>query len=465
MKHLNEASENFLTLARFSYLNPDIKWFRESSEDDSVLSVLRNIEANQQFLDSHVFHFMGIIECFNQSINDRHYFTVFLRRNVMEQNSWIEVMMYDTTLSKRIETIDESIRIKERILQKIAHEFKTPLLSIISLTEQLNRKLQEGALSKVQSKITQVNDLSNYTFFLINDIVQYLNNNTKNLSTMIRSINTQNYYRNEDKQNLEAGLKCNPITLKYDKVNVADILNFSHRILKTLLKTYKKIKYVTPSLVVDKMVNDLTINTDHLRLKQILLNLVSNAVKFTHSGYIKIIAKINQNSNSLEINVVDKGTGIREEDVNKLFSEFNMLEQHKSINTMGSGLGLAISQQIANLMGYKLEVESEYRKGSRFWITIPLPVSPKKLINIIKEEPIEKIVRACKSCPSLKHVLSPDSSDQSQRSVIQPVFLRSDKNKLKRLGMDLLNNNNNNNNHHPFYQSRRPIASTKKLSR
>lgn len=378
MIHLNVYSEKFLGTTRLSYINPEFRnIFKQTC---SVLEILTIIEIDN-IITPNIFNFLGTVEYNNQETKECNYFEVFVRKNILENNNWIEIMMYDNTLSKRIEIVDETIKIKERILQKIAHEFKTPLLSIVSLTDSINNKIQKGSINikKLINKIGQVNDLSNYTFFLINDIVQYLSNNTKNLNLLIKNINNASNNNKEDEK-INKTTNTNKLNFNYENIQIIDPLNFSYRILKTLLKAYKKINYIRPILEIDENINDLNISTDPLRLKQVLLNLLSNSVKFTQTGYIKIKATLDITEMILMISVIDTGSGMKQEELNKLFKENNMLERHRNLNTMGSGLGLAISHQIANLMGYKLTVNSSVGEGSAFTLKIGLVKQKREML-------------------------------------------------------------------------------------
>ena len=112
------------------------------------------------------------------------------------------------------------------------------------------------------------------------------------------------------------------------------------------------------------------LNTDREKLRQITLNLLGNAVKFTEEGEIKISAS--QQNGSFKLAVSDTGIGIPKEELNKIFEEFHRGDSSGNRNYRGTGLGLAIVKQFANLLGGEVGVESEVGKGSVFTVTLPL---------------------------------------------------------------------------------------------
>ena len=116
------------------------------------------------------------------------------------------------------------------------------------------------------------------------------------------------------------------------------------------------------------------------KLRQVCANLLTNAVKYTKEGDVKFSARLleqDESSFTMEIAVEDTGIGIKEEEMNKLFSAFDRLDLERTKNIEGSGLGLAISQSFLALMGSEIKVESEYGKGSRFSFTIEQEISDK----------------------------------------------------------------------------------------
>ena len=122
---------------------------------------------------------------------------------------------------------------------------------------------------------------------------------------------------------------------------------------------------------------------DKIHVKQIINNILSNAIKYTEKGSINFNIKcINKKNNCLLfITVTDTGRGIKKEYINKLFTKFERLDVEKNTTTEGTGLGLAITKKLVEMMGGKINVESTYGKGSMFMITIPQKIGEKKILT------------------------------------------------------------------------------------
>ncbi len=114
------------------------------------------------------------------------------------------------------------------------------------------------------------------------------------------------------------------------------------------------------------------ISSDPIRIRQILINLVGNAIKFTESGSVKVLVSFSEEASELSIRVVDTGIGLSSEDLQRLFHPFSQADATISRRFGGSGLGLAISQRLASLLGGRITVESEQGKGSCFTLILPV---------------------------------------------------------------------------------------------
>ena len=121
------------------------------------------------------------------------------------------------------------------------------------------------------------------------------------------------------------------------------------------------------------------VHSDQDKIRQIVLNLLSNAAKFTHEGRILLSAK--QDGENLSISVNDTGIGINAEALPLIFKEFQQADNTTTRQYGGTGLGLAISRNLAHLLGGDLTVESELGKGSTFTLTIPIQYGTKPTVN------------------------------------------------------------------------------------
>jgi CheY-like chemotaxis protein len=141
----------------------------------------------------------------------------------------------------------------------------------------------------------------------------------------------------------------------------------------------------------DEQVESNSVYGDHFKLSQILLNLISNAIKFTEEGSVMVILKseISGSKTNVELTVEDTGIGIDHEMLENIFVEFEQLEYYLTKKTMGTGLGLAITRKLIQLMNGDISVESESGKGSRFKIQIPFETRVNQKTEVIMNNPEE----------------------------------------------------------------------------
>ncbi len=217
-----------------------------------------------------------------------------------------------------------------------------------------------------------INNLSNYSLSLISDIIHYVSN----------SIN---------------------LRINKNEVNLNEVMDFSNSVLKTLVECNEhKSQKIKTELVIDKELENMILFTDENRIKQILLNFISNAFKFTHEGYIKLKAKFIEESKQVEISVKDTGIGIKDEDHDLIFKENVELNVDGEYNHQGSGLGLSIVKNMADYLNLKIGFKSTYGKGSKFYL----------IINCNTEYSVCKLrtVSFKKSCSSLNKITNKEFS-------------------------------------------------------
>lgn len=285
------------------------------------------------------------------------YYDIFYRRIRLAKDEYIEDFFFNdiTDLINYKQILLQEHLKKEKIFAKIAHEFKTPLSSVIGLTS--NIKYSEAQLSSYTSiKLEIIENLSNYLSFLVSDIIQFANTND-----------------------------ISDIRLNQAQVDIKEIMDFSFNILNSLLSCNKSKNENIKSEIrlLDNLDSLIVKESDEIRIKQILLNFVSNAVKFTHEGKIilktKKVKDAEDDSFFLKISIKDTGIGIKKENQNSLFQDFKMIENNQSNkinNSLGSGLGLSICKMLCEKLGFKLHIKSQYMKGSTFSIMLPLESEP-----------------------------------------------------------------------------------------
>jgi len=326
---------------------------------------------NNKFVNLGIYHFK------NPEIGK--YLDVFYRGISIDDSTIVyDILFYDVTeIIKSKKIIYEENIIKQKVLAKIAHEFKTPINSIIGLINNLKENLHEDHMLKDEKENDNPIEIfnSNHRDFNNNKENETSKQVSKNLKTLdiIENLSRYIIFLVSDIIQFSGIKDMNQINIQNKKVNLKEIANFSFEILKCLIKcNLLKYKNVKIFLKYDEILDKIIIKIDEIRLKQIILNLISNAVKFTKCGNIKITFKLEKNEGFLKIIIRDTGIGIKDSDKEKLFNDFVMLGDGINLNSQGSGLGLSICKSLAYKMKLKLNFKSEYGSGSKFFIQIPV---------------------------------------------------------------------------------------------
>lgn len=239
-------------------------------------------------------------------------------------------------LSRANSDLAKAARLKDDFLASMSHELRTPLNAILGMSEAL-QEVVFGPLNERQRKsVRSIEESGRHLLSLINDIL--------------------------DLSKIEAG----KMELQIEPVSVESLCQTSLRFVRELASK----KRITISERIESTVT--TVHGDERRLKQMLINLLGNAVKFTpEEGTIGLDAGMNPEGTMIRFAVWDTGIGIPPEDRPRLFEPFVQLDSSLSRQYPGTGLGLSLVQRIAELHGGKIEVESAPGTGSRFTILIP----------------------------------------------------------------------------------------------
>lgn len=229
---------------------------------------------------------------------------------------------------------------KMAFFANMSHEIRTPMNAILNLSELLLRK---DLPLDVEQDISTIYEIGNGLLGIINSLLSFSKLDTGNIQ-----LTTGTY---------------SPATMCSDICSI-----ISARLSKKSLHFFTDLDPFLPRQLIG----------DEMRIREILTNLLANAVKFTVSGKIelRLCAKnLSETKTELSFFISDTGSGIKEEDQKHLFRQFSRVDPKKNQTIMGTGLGLSISKKLTELMGGSITVESEYGKGSTFIVTIPQEIS------------------------------------------------------------------------------------------
>ena len=269
--------------------------------------------------------FMFLIACFLIAI----YYII--RINYLIHH--LEVSGEELLVAK--EKAEESNRLKTAFLANMSHEIRTPLNAIVGFSSVLVSDDSSPAEKAQYCDIIQKN--SDLLLHLINDIL--------------------------DISRMESG----KIKFVWEECDVVELC-------QTALSTAEYGRKTSALFLFETPVASLVIKTDAQRLKQVLINLLSNAAKFTPSGSIKLAIAIDKQHQQLELSVSDTGCGIPSDKSDRVFERFEKLNEY----SQGTGLGLAISRLIVENLGGKIWVDKDYTEGARFVFTHPLTKKEKE---------------------------------------------------------------------------------------
>ena len=291
---------------------------------------------------------------FNHMINQiRHYqeqleeYKHHLEDKVESRTKALEAM--NSQLELAIAQAEQANQLKSRFLANMSHEIRTPLTAIMGFTEQL----------LINDKV--VNDKQH-----LNTILR----NSKHLLELINNI--------LDLSKIEA----EKLAVEQAPLNVVQLVHDIESIIEPLAHDKQLAFSIHYELPLPR-----TIYSDMTRLKQILINIASNAVKFTEQGNVSICVHYLQSKQQLEFVVKDTGIGMSEHQIERIFKPFEQADATTTRRFGGTGLGLCISKNLAQLLGGDVTLKSEIGIGSRFAITVDCHINePKQPLELLTEQ-------------------------------------------------------------------------------
>lgn len=248
-------------------------------------------------------------------------------------------------LLRAVEEANRANESKSAFLSNMSHEIRTPMNAIVGITDIMLRTKRDPAEERY---LLNIKNSGTALLSIINDILDF--------------------------SKIESG-KMTVVNDNYSFYSMLDDLSliFWNRIGDKKIELLYDIDINMPDYIYG----------DAIRVRQLIINIVNNAIKFTDEGFVRLsvkVGKIEGNDIELFISVADSGQGIKEEDMPKLFSSFEQVNTKKNHSKEGTGLGLAISKQLINMMGGEIGVDSEFGKGTTFSFNIHQSITDKTVM-------------------------------------------------------------------------------------
>ena len=239
----------------------------------------------------------------------------------------------ETALREKNEELERAGLAKDNFLASMSHELRTPLNAVIGFTGTLLMGLPGPLNAEQEQQLRTIQSSARHLLSLINDML--------------------------DLAKIESG----KAELRFEAVESQTIV----REVTASLQSLANDKGL--ALTLDLPSTDIMVLADRRALSQVLLNLINNAIKYTHTGFVNVALR--RADPMVEFSVADSGIGIRAEDLEKLFEAFSQVDRSTTRRFEGAGLGLYLSKRLAVLLGGQISVESEHGNGSRFTLSLP----------------------------------------------------------------------------------------------
>ena len=339
----NPAAADVFTELSFQTMGDSIEDMEDFPEDILNEESKSEFSLNNHYYESHVRRILG------QKGRLRGY--VILVLDVTETRNYMEEIKRVSEQAERANTA------KSEFLANMSHEIRTPMNAIIGLSDII---MEESRGRRVYNYASDIQSASKNLLALINDIL--------------------------DLSKVEAGrMELVPVNY-YLKTTVDEVVNMMD-IAAAQRKLSLQCEY--------DMSLPCQLHGDDGRIKQVLINIMNNAVKFTKQGFVKVsvsgLPTEKKSTIRLVLRIQDSGVGIKPENLQKIFEDFKQVDSKKNRGVEGTGLGLAITRRLVEMMKGTIEVESVYGEGTTFTVTIPQRIVDTRTLAEMPEQPGKKV--------------------------------------------------------------------------
>jgi len=252
------------------------------------------------------------------------------------QAATADIAQQNELLRRQAIELEQASALKSQFLANMSHEFRTPLNAMLGYTSMLLQGVAGNVDAGVRRQLSRIESNGRHLLAIINEIL--------------------------DISRIEAGR----MPLQLSQFNIPDLISEVRAELEPIILRSKL------GVTVDLPKGLKPIRSDRRKVKQIVLNLLSNALKFTHHGGVTIVARTQPAERTLTLSVNDTGIGIAASDLERIFEDFRQLDNSPTRAYSGTGLGLSICRRLAQMLDGQISVASEVGKGSSFTLTLPL---------------------------------------------------------------------------------------------
>lgn len=333
IKHINYAAIKMLDLSseHLKHKNFSLSHFFNDMQDDID-------EFNHQelhFGEGNEKRFFDVSKTRAMKDNGKYAGIITIRDITRQKQDELELMLMNRALEQTRDKALKANQMKSQFLANMSHELRTPLNAVIGYSELISEDASDSDQQEIAEDANRINAAGKHLLALINDIL--------------------------DLSKIEAG----KMQLYIEKFNVAVLVEDIANLVKPMINKNNN------KLIIDEISNELVMESDHTKVRQIIFNFLSNASKFTAHGQIKFKVSL-PDQESIRFSVEDNGIGIKQDTLSQLFDAFTQADASTTRKYGGTGLGLTICKRYAEMMSGKLEVKTEEEVGSEFSVTLPL---------------------------------------------------------------------------------------------